>query len=330
MNKTKIIFLFLGLGAIAYLFYHVGLSSIADYLYRLGWKSWLIFIPFFIINYIDTWAWYFTFTPMFPSHCISFSNIFWLRICGEAVNNFTPTAHIGGDVTRVICLKRMGIAKSVGLVSVMMDKAALIISEIIFVYTGLFLLLTHMESSFRMKLWIGLSFPIILFLLYVLILAVRMGLLSQLSDRLKVRFNRDWFNQLHHKIQKLDQHLHQFLHHQRRAFLWSTLLHYIGWLVGTFETWIMLYCIGIHVNLLDAMMIEALIILVKGLGFFMIGSLGIQEGGAVIFFKILALGQGAGLAFSLLKRARELFFGLLGWIVLWRQFPKLREDMGSS
>ena len=71
-------------------------------------------------------------------------------------------------------------------------------------------------------------------------------------------------------------------------------------------------------------MIESLISLAKGLGFLIPGSLGVLEGGSVLLFQALGLGPGLGLAFSLLKRTREIFFGMLGWVVLSTQFTSMK------
>lgn len=325
MSKTKLIVVLFGLGLIAYLFAKIGISAVFAQLSLLGWKAFLVVIPFLLINYIDTWAWIFTFPPPFSQHNISFLKVFYLRLWGEAINNFTATAHIGGDVTRIYCLKSLGMPMTQGTVSVVMDKAALIISEILFIYTGILLLLAKIEWPASVK-W-GVAFLLILVLLaiYIILAMVHKGVFSRVVEMVYSRWKWERILQFYEKMKHLDLHLAQFYKNHRREFIHSNVWHYLGWLAGAVESWLMLWLLGINVGAVDAVMIEALMILVKGVGFFVIGSLGIQEGGSVFLFHLLDMGQGTGLAFSLLKRIRELFYGLVGWIIFSTQPSTAQE-----
>lgn len=315
MSKTKAVIILLGLGLIAYLFHEIGLETVFEQLSSLGWKALLVFLPFLLINCIDTWAWILTFPPPFSKHAISFLKVFWLRLWGEAINNFTATAHIGGDVTRIYCLKSLGVPMTQGTVSVIMDKAALIISEILFIYTGILLALMKIDLPWWAK-W-GVAFTLILALLsiYGILALVHKGVLSKIVEMIYSRWQWKRILQLFEKIKHLDLHLTQFYKNHPNEFIRSNIWHYAGWIAGALETWVILWVMGTNIGIVEAVMIESLMTLVKGLGFFIVGSLGIQEGGAVFLFHLLNMGQDTGLAFSLLKRSREIFYGLVGWII---------------
>jgi hypothetical protein len=51
-----------------------------------------------------------------------------------------------------------------------------------------------------------------------------------------------------------------------------------------------------------------------------------MEGGSIILFQTLDFGQGLGLTFSLLKRAREIFIAAIGWLFLSLAFPKEKSS----
>lgn len=320
MNKTKTLIVFFGLGLIVYLFKQIGFEAVFAQLSALGWKAFLVFIPFLLINCIDAWAWILTFPPPFSKHAISFLKIFWLRLWGEAVNNFTATAHIGGDVTRIYCLKSLGVPMTQGTVSVIMDKAALIISEILFIYTAILLALMKIDLPWWAK-W-GVSFTLILVLLsiYAVLALVHKGIFSKIVEMIYSRWQWQSILKLFEKIKHLDLHLTQFYKNHPHEFIRCNIWHYAGWAAGALETWVILWVMGMNVGIVEAIMIEGLMTLAKGLGFFIVGSLGIQEGGAVFLFHLLNMGQDTGLAFSLLKRSREIFYGIVGWLVFTLRF----------
>jgi len=316
----------IGFGIVVYLFYSIGWVEIYDHLSTLGWFIPLVFLPYFFTNIINTFAWISSFPPPFSKYKLSFFQVYWIRICGESINNFTPTAQVGGEVSRVLFLKKFAVRPSTGMVTVIMDKAALVISQILFIYTGLFMLLSQVDWSLTSKILIGSTLVLALLVIYGILLAVHKGFFSKISNSINSRFHWPALKRLHKRIKTLDQHLMQFYFNHRKEFIRSNYLHYIGWIVGAAETWTFLYLLGTPVGIADAIMIEALVGFAKGIGFLIPGSLGIMEGGSVFLFQTLGLGSGLGLAFTLLKRARELLFGVLGWVVLYSQFPSLKKE----
>ena len=316
----------IGLGIVVYLFYSIGWAEIYDHLSTLGWFIPLVFLPYFFTNIINTYAWISSFPPPFSKYNLKFFQVYWIRICGESINNFTPTAQVGGEVSRVLFLKKFAVPSTTGMVTVIMDKAALVISQILFIYTGLFMLLAEVDWSFTIKMLIGSTLILALIVIYGILLAVHKGFFSKISLSINSRFRWPALRRLHKKIKTLDHHLMQFYFNHHKEFIRSNYLHYIGWIVGALETWTLLYLLGKPVGIADAIMIEALVGFAKGIGFLIPGSLGIMEGGSVFLFQTLGLGSGLGLAFTLLKRARELVFGGLGWMVLYFQFPSLKNE----
>jgi putative membrane protein len=320
----------IGLGIVVYLFYSIGWAEIYEHLSTLGWFLPLVFLPYFFTNIINTYAWISSFPPPFSKYNLKFFQVYWIRICGESINNFTPTAQVGGEVSRVLFLKKFNVSSTTGMVTVIMDKAALVISQILFIYTGLFMLLSKVDWSLTIKVLIGSTLILALIVIYGILLAVHKGFFSRISLSINSRFRWPALRRLHKRIKTLDHHLMQFYFNHHKEFIRSNYLHYIGWIIGALETWTLLYLLGQPVSIADAIMIESLVGFAKGIGFLIPGSLGIMEGGSVFLFQTLGLGSGLGLAFTLLKRTRELFFGGLGWVVLYSQFPSLKENKSPS
>lgn len=330
MKKTALVTGLLGLGLAVYLYQTIGWRNAFSPLADIGWKAAFIFLPFLLTNYVNTWAWVCTFPPPFAKYRLSFSHLYWMRIAGEFINNFTPTAHIGGDVARLWMLKKYHIPSPVALATIVMDKAALVITEILFIFTGLFLLVLQVDlSPMATAALIGATCGAAL-VTYAIVLTLHKGVFSRVTHALSRRWNLAFLERLHDKIVKLDHHLTQFYRNHHDEFLRSNYLHYTGWAMGSLETWTLLYLLGQPVSLMDAFMIEAIIMLVKGLGFFIPGSLGVYEGGSILLFQVLSFDQGLGLAFTLMKRAREIVCGLLGWLIASARFSLKLSDIPAE
>lgn len=330
MKKAMGVTGLLGLALAVYLYHTIGWKNVFLPLLDIGGMAIFIFIPFLILNLFNTWAWVCTFPPPFAQFRVAFSHLYWMRIAGEFINNFTPTAHIGGDVARLWMLKKYDIPSSVALTTIVMDKAALVITEILFIFTGIFLLLLKVEVSGG--IWIGVAVAVggAVGVTYAIVATLHKGVFSKITHALSQRLNLPGVDRLHDKIIKLDHHLMQFYHNHHDEFLRSNYLHYTSWIIGTLETWTLLHLLGMPVGVLDALMIEALIFLAKGLGFFIPGSLGVYEGGSILLFQVLHLDGGLGLAFTMLKRAREIVIGLMGWLFVSVKFSFKLSDVPEA
>jgi putative membrane protein len=98
-----------------------------------------------------------------------------------------------------------------------------------------------------------------------------------------------------------------------------------GFILGSFETWLALQLLGFPITVWDAVAIEAVTQSVRHIIFFVPAGLGVQEGGLVLFGNMIGLPADAAIALSLVKRAREIGFGLpmlISW--QWAEARRLR------
>src|SRR5262249_57420611 len=101
--------------------------------------------------------------------------------------------------------------------------------------------------------------------------------------------------------------------------------HLLGWLMGAVETWLFLHVLQIPASLTTALVIETLGSAVRFATFFIPGSLGALEGANTAAFVALGLGAPAGLAFSLLRRLRQVVWIALGVLVLLLARARMRR-----
>jgi uncharacterized membrane protein YbhN (UPF0104 family) len=96
----------------------------------------------------------------------------------------------------------------------------------------------------------------------------------------------------------------------------SITCHFLGWVLGTLEAYLILWALGRPVSLATAMVIDAF---GSGIGFaaFLVPArLGAAEAGQVAVFLALGLGAPAGLTFALVQRLREVAWTAIGFLAL--------------
>jgi hypothetical protein len=131
---------------------------------------------------------------------------------------------------------------------------------------------------------------------------------------------------------RVDQSLAQFYRRQPVRLSLSVLFHFLGWLAGALEVWLILNLLGIEVSLLTATLIEAFSTSIRFATFMVPASLGALEGGNVALFAALGLGTAAGMSFSLVRRLREATWIGVGFLALaaYQRLARVPEERHGS
>src|SRR6185295_15787596 len=96
----------------------------------------------------------------------------------------------------------------------------------------------------------------------------------------------------------------------------SSTIHLLAWLASGVWIWLCVRLIGGHINVFQAIAIEALLAALRSATVFVPSAIGVQEAGYAALMPLFGLGPEIGLAVSLLKRARDVVIGvpvLLAW-----------------
>jgi uncharacterized membrane protein YbhN (UPF0104 family) len=99
---------------------------------------------------------------------------------------------------------------------------------------------------------------------------------------------------------------------------------FAGLVAGCIETWLALRWLGHSVGIAAAIAIESLTQAARQFIFIVPGGLGVQEASLIGLGELLGVGSGMALALSLVKRARELIFGVPA-LLAWQWFEGRRE-----
>ena len=88
---------FFGLGLIALLLWRIGLDEVTKHIVRIGWLAPLVLFPQALVALFDAKGWDYTFSLSGSQRSFSLLRLSLIRLAGEAVNNLTPTANVGGE-----------------------------------------------------------------------------------------------------------------------------------------------------------------------------------------------------------------------------------------
>jgi uncharacterized protein (TIRG00374 family) len=294
---------------LAVLIHRVGAEPILATLRSLSWWQFvLICLPYSIIMAVDTLGWRFA----FARDRAPFWRLYTARLVGEAVNVLTAIGSVGGEAVKAWMVRRdVSYAESVP--SIVIAKTTIVIAQAIFLLVGIVLAWTALDVSgpvLRAMLW----------LLVIEVLAVGgffgaqvMGLVRR-AGRLLV-----WtgVTPTAAAAENLDASLRNYYRNEWRRFAASTGFHTLGWFTGAaLEATLMLWLLGVTSSVTTATVIEAIGSGVRFASFMVPAGLGAFEGANAAAFGALGYGAAAGLAFSVVRRARQIVWIGVGLLVL--------------
>ena len=308
-----------GLGLLGLLVWSIGIGELVDYLRQIGWLAPLLLVPYMIIALCDAKGWACAIPSSVHTGRISLWRLSLARIAGEAVNNLTPTANLGGEPIKVYLLRAHGLTMDTGLASVVVAKTTLMVSQIVFILLGLPFFLYRL-GWVRQGWWvIGPLLVLAYGFTLLLIRWQRRGLMGMTVRALQwILPHWQILARWEERARQIDAHLLHFYDGNTRGFIASTIYHLLGWLLGAVEVQFFFYLMGVSVAPVDALIIETMVQPFTVAALIIPGGLGVQEAGGVFLCRLLGLDEGAGLTLMALKRAREAVYNLIGLAVLLR------------
>ena len=306
---ARVLMLALGATLLAVLVWRNDPATLLASIQQLSWRLLIVLaFPFVVVNALDTLGWRFA----FRRDRVPFATLFSARLAGEAFNLTTPTASVGGEAVKAWLVRRH-VSASEGFTSVIVAKTTITAAQGLLLLVGLpcaWLLLPHDSPLLHGMAW----------LLGLEVLAVAAFGLAQTRGVLggggRALGRVGFAGRLAGSLQRVDHSLAHFYRRQPVRLTLSVLFHFLGWLAGALEAWLILNLLGIEVSLLTATLIEAFSTSIRFATFMVPASLGALEGGHVAIFASLGLGATAGMSFSLVRRLREATWIGVGFVAL--------------
>jgi uncharacterized protein (TIRG00374 family) len=296
----------------------VGWDTLGDYLRRVGWYWPALLLPYGLVNLLEAVSWKYLILDLPPG--ISLGRLFWLRLGGEALNQLTPTASLGGEPFKAAGLKAGGVPMDTATASVVIHKGILVLSLTLYIFLGLVLAPVYLPAAVAHFKYLSLGALALAVAGLTFVAVQRRGPCAsgvRLLDRLGwcpgILKEKEGF------LADLDAAMSRFYReHPGRMSLAFTLF-FLSWLLHAVEVYLMFLFLGHPISAGLAVCLDSLAMLFTALGFFIPAAVGVQEGGNILLALGFALGFDLGAAFSVLRRLREAFWLSLGLLVVWRE-----------
>ncbi len=311
MGLIERVLLVAGIVLFLVLLYQIGVAAVWDNIRLVGWGFALILGQEIVAFSLNTLGWHWAFPP--PRPPIAFWHLLTARLAGDAINNVTPTATVGGEVLRARMLNGR-VEMTNAWASVAIAKLSQTFSQILFIVIGLTIVLkdTRLPAGFRHGLFIG------LLLLgtgcAIAIIMQRRGMFTA-AAALAHRIGLPVPDRLAEQLQHLDSEIARF-YKAPGAFLTSAAYFFGGWLMGVVEIYLIMYFLEMGADWHRALTIAVLSIAIEAVLFFVPAKAGTREGGTVLIFSILGLPAAKGLSLGIVRRIRELSWSMVGLVIL--------------
>lgn len=297
----------------------LGPAEVWSNLRLIGWGFLLVLAQEGVSFCFNTLGWRYAFPP--PRPPIPFRHLLAARLAGEAINNLTPTATLGGEVVRARMLDG-ACDQPTAWASVAVAKLSQTAAQMVFVFVGLVFLVRDvpLPDGFRAGLFAGLAAISVGLVLGILLQRRGMfGAAVRVAARLGMRVPA----RLHEQVARLDGEIAR-LYAAPWAFAASVAGFFGGWCMGAVEIYIVMSFLGLSPTWAQAFTIEVLSVAIDALFFFVPAKAGVQEGGKALIFRLLGLDPAKGLVLGIVRRLRELTWSLIGLLVLARHQARRR------
>lgn len=318
MKRFRWLGLLAGIGLFAWILKTQDLSGVWKQVQAMQWRFLLVLLFYPVIFGLDTLGWRYALSEREQGK-IRWDRLFRTRLAGEAINYVTPTAWVGGEPVKAHLLyKRYGVPLDEGMASVVVAKTTFSISLFFFIVIGFGVTLLTQPLNHEIFRWVCIALPVFGLLLALFLLAQFFTPFQRGMSAIRWVAPR-WIKNIESKVKKWDQALVATYRQSPKMILRSFFFHFLGWVAGVFEVFLIFRLLQVPVSFATAWSIESLWLLLKSAAFLIPASLGASEGLSLLVCKGLGIGNVAGLALALVRRARELLWMGLGLLEFYRR-----------
>jgi uncharacterized protein (TIRG00374 family) len=315
---VNLILLFIAAIFFVWILNELGWDTLVHYLWRVGWYWPLLLLPYGVVNWLESWSWKYILVDT-PAK-LTVARLFWLRLGGEALNQLTPTASLGGEPFKAARLQADDVPLEVASASVVIAKGILVLSLAMYIFIGLALAPVFLPEAAKHMVFLVLAAAALATGGIIFVLVQRRG---PCGNSFRFLSRRGWLPQFLRDqegfLKDLDTAMSQFYHQYPSRAVLAFFLFFCSWLLHAVEVYVIFWLLGHPLSWGLAVCLDSLAMLFTALGFFIPAAMGVQEGGNILLAVGFKLGFDLGAAFSILRRIREAFWLSLGLVVVWRE-----------
>ncbi|QSQ26838.1 flippase-like domain-containing protein [Pyxidicoccus parkwayensis] len=304
---------------------------------RLGPVVLLAFMPYGVSLALDGLAWSRLLATLGRS--VDAAKLFCLRASAEALVISLPAGALLAETMKPVLLRSQhGVPLAEGVSVIAVRKVLILLGHGLYLCVGLMLGARILTGPSMQRIG-GSALPWLMGAMAVALVGIALmsgwvmagglaGRLGRWLQRMPIHSVRGWVERKRADLEKADGTLRRLLVPRRLAPL---AVPYLGmWLAESVEAYLLLRLLGFDLTFGDAVALEALMSVVRALVFFIPAGLGVQDAGYAAFLSWPggADALNAVAAFVLLKRARELCWMGVGYVLLLQ--TRLKGATGTT
>jgi uncharacterized protein (TIRG00374 family) len=314
-GQTFILRLIVGLSLIFFIFSKIEWNEFINTITRIN--PIFVFIPIILFFFPGVWLSVLKWKKLLAIYNInaSFKQLYLYYLIGTFFNNFLPTT-VGGDVSRVMYLKRVTNRPAEIAASIIMERLT---GFLALIFLGVFSVIFNL--SFVLQYPVAVNITMLIFLVLIIVyLLLRNGTLKKpfCKSRLLIL--------LWGKINEVSEVLYSYRNHKKVLVL-TFILSIMFISFGVFSTYLYFLAIAINVPILKLILIYTVVQLM-GLLPISINSIGITEGSYIILFGLIGINSVDALTVALLGRVLLMLLSLSGGVAFIFQ-SKLSDTIKS-
>ncbi len=313
MNKKglKVLILICIVVPIVVFILQVDFIAVFQELQKIGGKFVIILVVTFLAYLLGTIGWWVCLGSQ-RNH-LSLWQLFGIRQIGETVGLYNPSSVIGGDILKREMLKSYRISDNNAAESVVISRVTAVLSQLLLFILALCWLLATVGNQLQIFWLYG------ILILTILLLSLKILFFYLLSQNRIEQVSRNvplnLWKRLKGVVSNLVAQTQCFFRHKSSLFWWSYFFFCLHWLVGSMEFYFILRFLGYDVQLIQGVLLDMGVIMIKSIGAFIPGQIGIEElGNKVVLAGIGISAATVWVTVSILRRARQLCWILIGAI----------------
>lgn len=292
----------------------VDFAEVYDTLAKVGWNALGLLVITGLGFLFGSVAWYYCFRSLEIEN--PQRKLFIIRTIGESFSMINPASVVAGDAMKVYFLQKRQVSVEEATAATLLSRVMLTVSLIfLLIFVSFFLL---KGSEFFPAEWMRPVFmgSLILFGIGLIVLLVSPRLFLYRIVRTILGLFSTKAEEKSQSVREINEAMSDYFKQHRRKFFAAFTFSVLHWLTGAAEFWFTLYLIDIPISLTDALTMEVGVMLVKSMGAFVPGQIGVEEKGNELMLGIIGVSTaGVWLIVSIFRRARQLFWILIGGLL---------------
>jgi uncharacterized protein (TIRG00374 family) len=311
-----------GVALAVVLVWRTGWPAIQANLASIGWWFFGLTAIYLLAEIAFVLGWRSVMEPRPPLS--SLPELLRIYLVGNTLNYLAPGS-VAGEPVRVSMLRHR-METPAAIASVAIFKHAHLLSQSFFVASGLGIAVLYFELPRGMRWAALISLGILCGLLILMTWGLQKGTFGPILNFLS-RFKPLALRLAHYRegAYHLDEMIRRFYARRRPHFFEAAGWCLLGWCGGLFETYVVLRLLAPGHGWETACAAESLSMLLNNMFLFVPGRAGTAEGVRTGVFALLGMPASTGVAYGLVRRAREILWILPGLVFLTKQPVAIRS-----